>query len=303
MTTHRTDDPLDTLLQELGPADPPAGFTDSVLAKVARTHIEAAPGRASGKVIAFSNGGVGMSTTKKAMWGLAAAATIILGVFVARGFPPVDRGTEGAIGAAKKYQAPQLSASDVVTGDASVQEFLQSETFDQLMKDPAARTVLADANMRALLKDQAISDALQSVAVRDALHDGLVDRIFSDALARVALEDAMHAYLARGAVSRIADADAQARLDAALHALDVRADLHPMIKADLTSAMKNNELRDFLSRDMLRAKLGDANTRAMLASRQMIAALSSRYFIAALGQKGFRPALASANFESALSAH
>ena len=74
------------------------------------------------------------------MWGLAAAATITFAVFAMKGFPPAGYGTEGTIGAAKKYQAQQLADKDVVLGDAAVQEFLQSDTFDRLMKDPNART-------------------------------------------------------------------------------------------------------------------------------------------------------------------
>lgn len=301
MTTHRTDDPLDTLLQELGPADPPAGFTDSVLSKVARTHIEAAHGRASGKVIPFSNGGVAMSITKKAMWGLAAAAAIILAVFVARGFPTVDRGTEGAIGAAKKYQAPQLAAGDVVTGDASVQEFLQSETFDQLMKDPNARTVLADADMRALLRDDAMHNALRQTAVRDAIRAGLFNRIFDDAAARAALEDALKASMARGAVAKVSAADMKAQLDDALKSLN-RANLHPNTRADLESAIRNADLRQALSDDAFRQQMSRSSVREMLSRREMSAALAQRAFADALNHKAFRPALASSRFESALNA-
>src|SRR5262249_49283538 len=115
MTDEFPNERLDDLLQELGPADPPADFSRDVMSR-----IESGRERSAGNVVPF--GRKGMAMTKKAMWGLAAAAAVILAMFVARGsFPTVDRGTEGTIGAAKKYQAPQIAASDVTLGDASAQ--------------------------------------------------------------------------------------------------------------------------------------------------------------------------------------
>ena len=48
---------------------------------------------------------------KKLIWGIATAAAIILVIFAMRGFPPVEHGTEGTVGAAKKYQGTGLVAS------------------------------------------------------------------------------------------------------------------------------------------------------------------------------------------------
>ncbi len=75
-----------------------------------------------------------------------------------KGFPPVGRGTEGTIGAAKKYQAQQLADKDVVLGDAAVQEFFQSDTFDRLIKDPNARNLIADARIDAALQDEELPE-------------------------------------------------------------------------------------------------------------------------------------------------
>lgn len=243
-----------------------------------------------------------MSITRKAMWGLAAAAAIILAVFVARGFPTVDRGTEGAIGAAKKYQASNLAANDVVTGDASAQEFLQSETFDHLMKDPEAIAALSRADMRAMLRDKAVADALHANGVRDAVRSGLLNRIFEDNVARAALEDALKANLSRGAVSKVSEADMRMNIEAALRNVDARADLHPSMRADLKSAIQNDDLRNALSNDGFRASLKQANIRQAMARPELAAALNSRVFVDALGHRGFSAALASARFESALNA-
>jgi hypothetical protein len=40
--------------------------------------------------------------TRKAMWGLTAAAAILLVIFVIRGVPPAAPGTEATIGAAQR---------------------------------------------------------------------------------------------------------------------------------------------------------------------------------------------------------
>ena len=155
-------DPIARLLDELGPAEPPADFTAGVMAGLADTRSSA-----NGRVVPFQ--GKGITMIRKVMWGLAAVATITLGVFLLKGFPPVGGGTEGTIGAAKKYQAQQLADKDVVLGDAAVQEFLQSDTFDRLIKDPNARNLIADARMHAELQDSGFRSAIANAEIRTAL--------------------------------------------------------------------------------------------------------------------------------------
>ena len=77
----------------------------------------------------------------KVLWGLAAAAAIVLAVLAYTGFPPDTGGSEGAIGAAKRYQAGQIAASDVKLGDQAAQEFLQSDLFDKLCGRHARKAV------------------------------------------------------------------------------------------------------------------------------------------------------------------
>ena len=48
---------------------------------------------------------------KKVLIGLAAAAAILIGVFAATGWPPAGLGMQGTVGAAKRYQAQQMSAT------------------------------------------------------------------------------------------------------------------------------------------------------------------------------------------------
>ena len=121
---------------------------------------------------------LGMRT--KVLWGLAAAAAIVLAVLAYTGFPPETGGSEGAIGAAKRYQAGQIAASDVKLGDQAAQEFLQSDLFDKPDEgrdgrrgavEPAPlprrwRTLrsckaIADTEWRAMLTDASFARALR----------------------------------------------------------------------------------------------------------------------------------------------
>ena len=52
---------------------------------------------------------------KKVLWIVAAAAAVALITMRVAGYPPVEKGTEATIGAAQRYQAPQISSADVKT--------------------------------------------------------------------------------------------------------------------------------------------------------------------------------------------
>jgi hypothetical protein len=151
----------------------------------------------------------GIAMANGAMWGLAAAATILLAIFVVRGVPPADPATEATIGAAQRYQAPQIGAKDVVVGDTSTQAVMQSETWDRIVKDEALRTLLLNDSFRAQLQealrnndfraqlaDPRIAAALAGAAFQNALRDrGFVAAMgharFSQALAtRARCDDA-----------------------------------------------------------------------------------------------------------------
>ncbi len=108
-------------------------------------------------------------STKKVLLGIAAAAVIAIGYFAVNGFPPVGPGAEGTVGAAKRYQSEQMTSKDVVVEGKEAQSFLQSETFDQLIKSPAARKVLANDQTRAALASPALAAALASPELSAAL--------------------------------------------------------------------------------------------------------------------------------------
>jgi len=265
------------LLEELGPADPPPGFTRQVMAR-----IEGASSGVTGRIIEFSKGGVVM--TKKAMWGLAAAATVVLVVFVVKGFPTVDRGTEATIGAAKKYQAPQIAESDVVLSDPAAQEFLQSETFDHLMKDPQARTLLSSAAMKAELRKKEFVDAIRNSAVRESLRKQELARLFDNAATRTALEDALKANASAAAVR---NASASAVKGDAAQAQVIRA----MSDQAMYSALSNLAIRTALANDAFRKEIARQEIADALSSMAVVRAIQSDAFSTAMFSKKIEASL------------
>jgi len=161
-------DELDRLLDALGPAEPPADFLEGVMRQVKATtpaapSLTAMPEHRDN----HAHGGTGMG--KKVMWGLAAAAALALIVMKFTGFPPTGDGTEGTVGAAKRYQAPQMTASDVAVAPDEAQAFLQSDTFDRLIKDEDTRQMLANPSFRGALASAEFRSALASPEMMRAL--------------------------------------------------------------------------------------------------------------------------------------
>ena len=106
---------------------------------------------------------------KKILFGLAAAAAVVLAVITYSTNPPATEGTEATIGAAQRAQAPQIAAKDVALGDQSAQDVLQTELWDQLAKDEDLRNLLTDANVRHQLTDEELRHALGNLATLRAL--------------------------------------------------------------------------------------------------------------------------------------
>ena len=166
---------LARLLDGLGGAEPPVDFSAQVMQAVSEVHVHAEINRTletSGRRFSIGerlsqlmDGGFGMG--KKLMWGLVATAALALVVMKFMGYPPID-GAQGTIGAAKRYQADQIAPSDVKVDD-SAQAFVQSDVFDQLMKDPDARQMLASPSFRGALASPEFRGALASADFKAAL--------------------------------------------------------------------------------------------------------------------------------------
>jgi hypothetical protein len=156
---------LNELLASLGPADAPPNLVNHVLARVSHT---AAPQPVS-PFIRRSTPKRGEIVNKKIIFGLAAAAAVVLAVITYTSIPPATEGTEATIGAAQRAQTPQIATKDVGLGDTSAQDMLQSETWDAIMKDEDLRSTLQDADARAMLADADMREALSHDAVREGM--------------------------------------------------------------------------------------------------------------------------------------
>src|SRR5688572_10112064 len=160
-------DPIDEMLVSLGPAEAPPDLVDTVLDRISHP---AAPQSVT-TFVRRPTPKRGEIVNKKIIFGLAAAAAVVLAVITYNSFPPATEGTEATIGAAQRAQTPQIASKDVGLGDTSVQDMLQSETWDAIMKDEELRSTLQDPDVRAMLEDANMRNALQNEAVRNAMRD------------------------------------------------------------------------------------------------------------------------------------
>jgi hypothetical protein len=133
-------------------SDPAPALGPRVMSQI-HSRIESISGRRA-SIAARQEAGMSQAgISKKMVWGLAAAAAVVLGVWIVKGSPDADGPTAGTIGAAKRYAAPQISDADVKL-DASlqtVQAFLDSEALGRVMADPEAIALLGDPKVRAAI--------------------------------------------------------------------------------------------------------------------------------------------------------
>jgi sulfur transfer complex TusBCD TusB component (DsrH family) len=313
-------DHVERLLNELGPAEPPAGFTAGVMARLGQTDSSA-----RGRIVSFK--GKGITMIRKVMWGLAAAAMIAFAVFAVKGFPPVGNGTEGTIGAATRYQAPQIADKDVVLGDVSAQQFLQSDTFARLLKDPASMKLLSDPQLVHQLNNPALAAALKNPDLASALRPyGPVCQgscrvqffgMLQSASVAKALQDpqVLSALQSQAFAAALKNPQFLAALDdpavaAALQKQDLQA---ASMNSALASALKNPELAAALrpygpvcTRACmvdLNAALQDPSLAKALQNSQVFAALRNPAFAHALSDERLGAALQSQAFQQALTSN
>ena len=147
-------DEVTEMLRDLPEVDPPPALVDNVMSAIAR--------RAQIETVSPTLMTKGRTMAKKILWSVAAAAAVALVVMRVLGYPPVQDGTEATIGAAQRYQAPQISNADVKLQDAQLQAFLQSDQFRQLAADKAAQEALKNKDFQRALSDASVRAVLSS---------------------------------------------------------------------------------------------------------------------------------------------
>ena len=272
-------------LDLLGPVEPPARVMHAVLA-----HVKRGASMADAAAETATLGGVLMRT--KVLWGLAAAAAIVLAFFSVTGFPPSLGGTEGAIGAAKRYQAGQIAASDVKLGDQAAQEFLQSDLFDKLVRDDNARKLLNDSNFKQL----AASVEFRSLVGRQQFKSLVDSKALFDVNVGAALSDLDLAEQLNSL--ELADAFANENFMKALSDIEFRDGLRMKgFSADTALKLKAHVSDEIGFKDQLRRQ-GMFDT--MLKSQAFLKALNSLEFRQALATESFAKAFSSLEFKTAL---
>ena len=106
---------------------------------------------------------------KRILFAIAAVAIFAVGYFAVKGYPPVDKGAEGTIGAAQRYQSEQIKTGDVVLKDKELQEVLQSDAYNKLTKDPEARKAITSDAFKAAMANDSFRAALANDSFRAAL--------------------------------------------------------------------------------------------------------------------------------------
>lgn len=202
--THESEPNLDKALDDAGQANPPADLTPDIMREVS-----AAAGRLTAwqkfrrarrarQVTNFLTAqrvdrhvrgrdavqrGVVMG--KKLLWSVAGVAAILVVSLLVFGYPPVGPGTEGTSGGAQRYVGKQLSAKDVKVADTEVQQFIQSDTFDRLIRNDVTRKALvkafSDPALGAALRNPKLIAALQDEDVREVLANPLTAKALSNA--------------------------------------------------------------------------------------------------------------------------
>lgn len=229
------DDEVTSTLDDFPMVDPPSTLVKDVMATIASRKV--APAIHS-TVIPTRRGEI---MAKKVLWIVAATAALALITMRLVGYPPVEKGTEATIGAAQRYQSPQVSSADVKTQDAELQKFLQSDLFRKLTTDKTARQALKNKDFQKALQEPAVRAALASSDVRSAI--GNV-RVAGDALA--ANDAAISAALEANAALKAAF-DASPALRAALASPDIVAALRA--SDALGAALASPDAAMFLAQD------------------------------------------------------
>jgi len=110
------------------------------------------------------------STTKWVFIGGGVIVAALLVVFF-QNYPPKPTDAAATIGAAQRYHEPQITGADVKVDEDAVTAWVQSDTFDKILKDPQARKLFTDAAVQAYFQERAVA---LSVVSKEQLRAGNV---------------------------------------------------------------------------------------------------------------------------------
>jgi hypothetical protein len=94
------------------------------------------------------------STRKWVFIGVGVVAAAALVMFF-QNYPPQPTDSAATIGAAQRYHSTQITGADVKVSQDELTTWIQSDTFDRIVKDPQARKLFTDAAVISMFNDAA----------------------------------------------------------------------------------------------------------------------------------------------------
>lgn len=229
----------------------------------------------------------------------------IAGYAAITGLYPPRTGTEGAIGAASRYQAQQISESDVALQDAKVQAFLQSDVFHKMSTNATFRKQMLEAKSAELLKtfyakttlsDGAdLTELLDGAGVAELMNDSeLLNTVAGDELFQKALKDQEVVELAKKIaaskkskvsneataaelekISKIMQEAGVSELEKKKSVFNNQAFVELMAKEHATALLDSGDLLELLSDDGLAEMFNDGGLQAELMDQSVVEAMKN----------------------------
>jgi hypothetical protein len=165
--------------------------------------------------------------------GVVAAVALVIGF---QNYPPQPKDSTGTIGAAQRYHEPQITGADVKVSQDELTTWLQSDTFDRIVKDPEARRLFANEAVQRVLA----ADARNQIALAGDSRNRNQVNLAGDANNRLSVADD-----ARNQVKLAGDANNRLSV-----ADDLRKQLSPSDFAMVQAALSNDLIRLAMSSDM-----------------------------------------------------
>ena len=213
------------------------------------------------------------NSTRKWMFiggGVIAAAALVVGF---QNYPPQPKDAAGTIGAAQRYHEPQITGADVKVSQDELTTWIQSDTFDRIVKDPEARRLFANEAVQRVLADAAnkqlsiADDARNQIKLADGANKQL--SIADDARNQIKLAD--------GANKQLSIADDARNKNQVQLASDAKSQVQ--LASDAKSQVKLlDELRKELSATdfaMVQAALNNDAIRTAMESQAFCTALAN----------------------------
>lgn len=99
------------------------------------------------------------------------AVAAVIGFSAVTGLWPPKSGTEGAIGAANRYQATQITPADVTLDDAKIQAFMQTEVFHKIATDARFRKLILQKDFVEMARNPTVFSKVDKIAKKTVFHD------------------------------------------------------------------------------------------------------------------------------------